>query len=85
MWRTFVLGAVAATSSIAGLFFFRFWRTTRDRFFLAFACAFWALALQWTLQAALDLPSESLYYLFTLRLVAFVLILLAIVDKNRRS
>ena len=30
-------GAIAVGSLVAGLFFFRFWRHTRDRFFLWFA------------------------------------------------
>lgn len=33
-------GAIALASLLVGLFFFRFWRQTRDRFFLYFALAF---------------------------------------------
>ena len=34
-------GAIATASLVASLFFFRFWRQTRDRFFLWFALSFW--------------------------------------------
>jgi len=36
-----LLGAIATASIIAGLFFLRFWKSTRDRFFLYFATSFW--------------------------------------------
>ena len=35
-----LMGAVAMASCIAALFFLRFWRQTRDAFFLLFAGAF---------------------------------------------
>ena len=35
-----ILGAVAMASSIAALFFLRFWRQTRDILFLLFSLAF---------------------------------------------
>lgn len=35
-----LLGAVAMASFVATLFFLKFWRQTRDRFFLLFAVAF---------------------------------------------
>ena len=46
--------------------------------------AFWMLALQWAGLAILDVGDESRHYLFVLRLAAFVLILVGVVDKNRR-
>lgn len=36
-----LLGAIGMASFAAGLFFLRFWKNTRDRFFLFFAIAFW--------------------------------------------
>src|SRR5262245_60048104 len=48
------LQIVAATAGwTAGLFFFRFWRDTRDRLFLLFGTAFWLLSLTWVLLALL--------------------------------
>lgn len=79
-----IMGAIAMGSFVAGLFFFRFWRSSRDSFFLWFALSFWlesgnrvALAL---LFAASEL--EPLFYL--LRVVAYGLIVLAILQKNRK-
>jgi hypothetical protein len=78
-----LLGAIAMASLVAALFFARFWRETRDRFFLLFASAFLIdaadrAALVW---AAPTAEHEPLYY--SVRLVMFGLIIVAIVDKNR--
>lgn len=78
-----LLGAVAMASFVATLFFLKFWRQTRDRFFLLFAVAF---ALDAATRLTLGLSEfsteyEPLFYLA--RLVTFGLILLAIADKNR--
>ena len=84
MSRDFLWGALAATSAVAGLFFLRFWRTTQDRFFLLFALAFGVFALHWTALAVLDVSDETRAYLYLPRLLAFLLILGAIAEKNRR-
>ncbi len=77
-------GVIIAGYAVAGLFFLRFWRDTRDRFFAFFAAAFWLLCAQRLLLAMFrDSGSENLVYLYVVRLVAFVLIVLAIVEKNR--
>jgi uncharacterized membrane protein HdeD (DUF308 family) len=77
-----LLGAIATTCFIASLFFMRFWKTTHDRFFLFFAISF---ALEGGARLMLGLTQytdeqEPLFYL--IRLVAFVIILWAIIDKN---
>ena len=66
-------------------FYFRFWRQTRDRLFAIFAAAFGLLALNWFLLAILRPSEESSHLVYLLRLAAFILILLGIVDKNRAS
>ena len=68
---------------VAGLFFLRFWRDTRDRLFGIFAGALWLLAVQRALLASIDPSPAQTVWLYGLRLLAFVLILAAIVDKNR--
>jgi hypothetical protein len=78
-----IAGAIIMGYLVVGLFFLRFWRQTRDRLFLIFAVAFWMLGTQ---RAALALDrtlQEAHTSLYLLRLFAFLLILLAIVDKNR--
>jgi len=79
----FLLGAAAMGSLAAALFFLRFFRRTRDHFFLFFSAAF-AIEGVSRLPLALGAPSsetEALYYLP--RLVAFSLIALAVILKNR--
>lgn len=76
-------GAIALGWLIAGLFFFRFWRQTRDRFFLWFALSFWLEAGdRVALGMMVDLGEDS-PILYSLRVVAYGLILLAIWQKNR--
>jgi hypothetical protein len=70
---------------VVGLFFLRFWRETRDRLFGIFAAAFWLLAVQRFLLVVLELTPRDDVWLYGLRLLAFVLILTAIVDKNRAA
>jgi uncharacterized membrane protein HdeD (DUF308 family) len=76
-------GAVAMASFVAALFFLKYWRQTRDSFFLLFALAFGIEALSRLVLAIARVSDESepLYYIP--RLVAFSLIILAIVLKNR--
>jgi len=78
-----MIGAIAAASLATGLFFFRFWRSTRDRFFLLFALSFWIEGVnRVVLYEAVGLNDEApVYYL--IRLIAYGLILAAIIDKNR--
>ena len=78
----FVLGALVMAGAVASLFFLRFWRRTRDRLFLMFAASFALLAAGWAAQALTNQP-ETHPELYLIRLAAFVLIIVAIVDKNR--
>jgi hypothetical protein len=76
-------GAVAMASFVAALFFLKYWRQTRDSFFLLFALAFGIDALSRFVLGIAQVSDESepLYYIP--RLLAFSLIILAIVLKNR--
>lgn len=78
-----ISGALLFGYLTAAAFFFRFWVRTRDRLFMLFASAFVVLAGQRSLLAAADEATENLTHLYVLRLVAFLLILYAIIDKNR--
>jgi hypothetical protein len=80
-------GVIIAGYAAAGLFFLRFWRDTRDRLFAIFATAFWMLCLQRILLVArpAGITGENVAYLYLVRLLAFVLILAGILDKNRAS
>ena len=81
----FLTGVAAAGSLAVGLFFLRLWHETRDRFFAFFGTAFWVLALNWLALAWATPAAEHRHYFYIARLVAFLLIILAIMDKNRSS
>lgn len=82
MWNAFLLGVIATTSVTAGVFFLRFWRETRDKFFLAFGAAFILEGLNRTVVLLLKHPNEGNPWHYLIRLVAFLLILIAIIQKN---
>ena len=78
-----VSGAIVMGYLVVGLFFLRFWKQTRDRLFLIFAVAFWILGIQRGALAIDRTTVEAHTSLYLVRLFAFLLILAAIVDKNR--
>ena len=78
-----IMGAIAMASTVAALFFLRFWRDTGDRLFFMFSLAFFLLGVT---RLGLALSPEELEghtHWYWVRLAAFLLILVAIVDKNR--
>ena len=83
--RHFLWGALAVTSVIASIFFMRYFRLTRDRLFVFFSIAFLVMALNWIGLAIADPSIETRHQVYVLRLLAFVLILIGIIDKNRRG
>lgn len=80
----FLRGALAMACVVAALFFARFWRVSRDRLFLAFSAAFWLFALNWTLLALENPSNETAHRLFIVRFLAFLVIIVGILDKNRQ-
>lgn len=78
-----LMGAVAMASCVATLFFLRFWRQTRDGFFLLFAAAFGLDALTRVVLGVGRLSEETEPLIYLARLVTFGLIILAIIRKNR--
>jgi hypothetical protein len=81
----FLLGATAMASLVAALFFLRFWRETGDRFFLYFAVAFGIEGLNRSVLGLSSVSQETEPFFYLVRLIAFLLILAAIVDKNRKK
>ena len=79
----FVIGALTLGYCVAGLFFLRFWRQTGDRLFALFALSFFVMAVNRVGLVLLGEEGGAGDYLFSVRFLAFVLILLAILDKNR--
>jgi hypothetical protein len=83
--RQFLWGALAMGSAVVALHFLRYWRNSHEPLFVWFAVAFIVMALNWLGLALIDPQSEVRHTLYLLRLAAFVLIILGIVDKNRRG
>ena len=82
---SFISGMLAAGYAVAALYFLKFWRQSRDRLFLLFSLAFMLLVVQRVaLTLAHDWLSNPAWY-YVVRLLAFSLIIIAIVDKNRAS
>lgn len=80
--NTLLMGAIALGSALAGLFFFKFWRRSGDRFFVYFALSFWLEAINRIMLAILA-GDELDPLIYGLRVVAYGLILFAIIQKNR--
>ncbi|MGH6983222.1 MAG: DUF5985 family protein [Stellaceae bacterium] len=79
----FANGVLTAGFLALGLFFLKFWRRTRDGFFVLFAAAFALLAANAVASALTGPHSEDTNpSIYLLRLCAFVLIIVAIVRKN---
>ena len=79
----FLQGISSMGAYACGLFFLRFWRESRDALFAFFGAAFFLLGLSWTL-LALSVPADDTRpYIYGLRLVAFALIILGMLLKNR--
>jgi uncharacterized membrane protein HdeD (DUF308 family) len=76
-------GAVGMASGVAALFFLRFWRQTRDSFFLFFAAAFAIDALARFVLGFAELSEETQPLVYGARLITFGLIIIAIIRKNR--
>jgi hypothetical protein len=76
-------GAVAMASFAAGVFFLRFWRHTRDRFFLYFVACFWLEGASRIFATVFLYTHEDEPLLYGVRLLAYALIIVAIWQKNR--
>jgi hypothetical protein len=76
---------LAMASLVATLFFLRYWKVSRDRLFAFFAVAFAILAVNWLALAVIAPAVEAAHLVYFIRLVAFVLIIVGIADKNRVS
>jgi hypothetical protein len=81
----FLYGVAACASLTTAVVFLRNWRELEDRLFLWFALAFGAFAVNWTAIALLHPGADVRHWYYMIRLLGFVLILAAIVDKNRST
>lgn len=78
----FLLGVIVTGSLVAGLFFLRFWRQTRDKLFLAFGAAFLIEGINRVSFLFMAMPNEGSASTYVVRFLAFLLILAGIISKR---
>ena len=83
MLEGFLLGIIVTASLTAAAFFLKFWRSSRDPLFLAFALAFLIEGVNRIGFLLVERPNEGSPAIYVVRLLAFLLILAAILRKNR--
>lgn len=92
-YTVFLAGISMATFGASGLFFLKLWTASRDRFFIFFsiACGFlsiervFALFVAGTFSPLRSESSEFTGWIYLIRMTAFIMILIAIVEKNRKK
>jgi hypothetical protein len=82
--QQFLWGGLTIACAMTAVVFLRFWTRTRDRLLLYFALAFFAFAAHWAAFGIANPSEEARTYLYIVRLLAFILIIVGIVEKNRR-
>ena len=83
-YQALAAGVLIMGYLVAALFFLRFWQQTLDRFFGLFAASFVILAVQRMALVVVDVQANAVW-LYSLRLLAYLLILGAIIEKNRTA
>ena len=81
--KQFCWGMLTMASVVASLFFLRYWKASGERLFAFFAVAFAMLAVNWLALTAVDPAFEARHLIYLIRLAAFIVIIVGIVDKNR--
>ena len=84
-FNPFISGAIMMASLVVSLLFARVYRDHRDRFFLLFSLSFLLMAIERIVLLTFG-SADSEYFagVFLIRCVAFLIIIYAVVDKNRR-
>jgi len=77
-------GALAMGTLVIGVIFLRYWRDGGDRFFLYFSLSFFVQAVNRVALAVSASPHEGTPWQYGVRFLAYLLILIAIIEKNRR-
>jgi hypothetical protein len=80
----FLSGAMTMAALLIAVFFLKFWRKSKDRIFLIVAISFSILAVERVVMLILNIDDESQSTIYLFRLLAFLLIIFGVIDKNRR-
>ena len=83
--RLFLSGAFSALAFVVALFFLRFYVKTHDRLFICFSAAFFLLGVERVLISIMEISNENVSVVILMRLFSLSMILVAIIDKNRRG
>jgi len=82
-WNVILWSMTAMACFGVSVCFLRFWRQTTDRLFGLFALAFALFGVNLLLLAIISRADESRHLIYLIRLAAFLVIMVAIIDKNR--
>lgn len=80
----YLYGALSLGSAAITVFFLRYHRLARDELFLWFAAAFAAFGAHWTVLVFAG-SSEHALAVYLIRLIAFLMLVIGILRKNRRA
>lgn len=83
MVEGFLLGVIVTSSLTAGAYFLKFWKQTRDMLFLGFSAAFLIEGVNRMAFLFIEQPNEGNPIIYMVRLFSYLLILAAIINKNR--
>lgn len=83
--QSFLAGMTTMGFLVVSLLFIRYWSRSHDGIFGWFALAFFLLALNQGLPVVFDFAREEQSWVYMLRLLAFAVIIVAIVRKNREQ
>jgi Ca2+/Na+ antiporter len=80
-----ISGAIMLACFVIGIFFIKFWKKTHDKLFIMFAIAFWILSIERLVLGAIGTQHELGPKVYLIRLSSFIMILFAIIQKNREA
>jgi hypothetical protein len=83
--KDFIGGVLTIGFWVAGLIFLKFWRKTNDRLFAIFSFAFWLMGANRILITFVHADEANFPIFYLVRLFSYLLIIYAIIDKNRAS
>jgi uncharacterized membrane protein len=82
---SFLSGAIMGLCFVASLFFARFWSRTQDRLFAVFSLSFFLLGFERCALFVVGANDETRTWVYLIRFVAFAVLVVGIVDKNRAN
>ncbi|MES3036388.1 MAG: DUF5985 family protein [Bdellovibrionota bacterium] len=85
MLYAFFSGGISMLCLVACFFFFNFYQKVKDKFFLLFSFAFLCFAIERMVIMANRIHDEDYTMVYLIRVVGFLIILIAIYFKNSGS